>query len=75
MHATIKRWGNSYAIRLTKKDLARLDLKEGDEVDVQFLSSRRPVDVSDLGFLTDPDGEPAVSQDHDRYLYGWDRTP
>lgn len=39
MQAVVKKWGNSYAIRLTKRDLAALHVREGQRVDVQISSS------------------------------------
>lgn len=35
MIAKIKKWGNSLAVRLTKKDLKVYGLKEGDEVKIK----------------------------------------
>lgn len=68
MQATIKKWGNSYAVRLTKKDLDRLHLKEGDTVDVQLMRPLGPIDLT--GLPTFRSGQSDVSENHDTYLYG-----
>ncbi len=59
MQATVKKWGNSYALRLTKRDLERLGLKEGQPV----VFEPRPiegekVDLSGLPVIRDPDALP-----------------
>lgn len=36
----VSRWGNSLAVRIPAKVAEALDLKEGDEVDVEALSDR-----------------------------------
>lgn len=53
MQVTVKRWGNSYAVRLTKADLNRLGVHEGSlvEVDVQPVSA--PVDLATLPTFRD----------------------
>lgn len=33
----VKKYGNSYIISLSKVDLKDLNLKEGDEVDIQYI--------------------------------------
>lgn len=70
MLANVKKWGNSYAIRLTVGDLKRLGLHEGDtvQVDVAAVPER---DLSWLPVLHDDRSD--VSENHDRYLYDWDR--
>lgn len=70
MLAEIKRWGNSCAIRLTKEDLERLGVQEGDrvKVDLHRLPAKGKVDLSDMPTFADPD--PKASQRHDDYLYG-----
>ena len=55
MHATIKRWGNSYAIRLTKSDLDRLGVSEGQEVDLDIRSPTIGIDVASLSAFRDPE--------------------
>lgn len=49
MRATIRRWGNSAAVRLGKRELDRLGLREGDAVEVEVRPVRRTAwDVSML---------------------------
>lgn len=53
MHVTVKRWGNSYAVRLTKADLQRLGVHEGSVVEVNVQPVRVPVDLADLPTFRD----------------------
>lgn len=56
MLATIKKWGNSYAVRLTKKDLRDLRLKPGQRVEILVQPAARthkPVDISDMPTFSD----------------------
>ena len=48
MHLTVKRWGNSYALRLTRRDLERFGIKEGSEVDVEIKVAQERIDLSGL---------------------------
>jgi hypothetical protein len=70
MLSEVKRWGNSYAIRLRKSDLQRLGLREGDPVHIQLepITRSGTIDLSGLPLLQDPD--PLASKRHDAYLYG-----
>ncbi len=57
MLATVKKWGNSYAVRLTKKDLSRMGLREGQRVQVivqPAIGQAEPLDLSDLPTFHDP---------------------
>lgn len=69
MIAKVKKWGNSFAIRLTKKELEELDLKKGDEVKIEIKKiDLENVDLEDLPTFSDEDER--ASEHHDRYLYG-----
>lgn len=72
MDAEIKKWGNSFAIRLPKSEAERLGLKEGDHVSVDLRKAKRgrrkKVDLSHLPVFTDTATD--VSERHDEYLYG-----
>jgi len=70
MIAKIKKWGNSLAVRLTKKDLKEYGLKEGDEVKIKIekVMPENEVDLSDLPTFSDDDKK--ASEHHDKYLYG-----
>lgn len=70
MLAEVKRWGNSYAVRLTKRDLNRLGIHEGDAVEItlQPVAPEGRIDLSGLPRLQDPDAR--ASEQHDRHLYG-----
>lgn len=46
--ATIGKWGNSRAIRISKDELERLGLKDGDEVEYELRPVRSTWDVSML---------------------------
>lgn len=52
MIGTVKRWGNSYALRLTKGDLDRLHLRLGDRVKVAVEPLPPAIDVSRLPVFT-----------------------
>ena len=67
--AKVRRWGNSYGVRLRKKDLQALGIREGSSIDVQVRPHRpaRGLDLSDLPTFRDPD--PLASIRHDEYLY------
>jgi hypothetical protein len=53
MHATVKRWGNSYALRLTKADLHRFGVHEGSVVEFDVQPVRAPVDLAGLPTFRD----------------------
>lgn len=36
MFARVKRWGNSFAIRLSKRELERMGVKEGERVRIEL---------------------------------------
>lgn len=76
MDAEVKRWGNSFAIRLPKSEAERLGLKEGDRVEVQLhkatkRKTKRKIDLTGMPILHDTETD--VSVRHDEYLYGWGR--
>ena len=48
IHAKILRWGNSYAIRLSKPDAEAAGFRPGMEVDVRLRPPTEPYGVSDL---------------------------
>lgn len=72
MDAEVKRWGNSFAIRLPKHEAERLGLKEGDRVTVELSKRKRrradKADISHWPIITDTATD--VSERHDEYLYG-----
>ena len=70
MITTIKKWGNSFGIRLTKRMLEEYGLKEGDEVKIKIekVKSKEKVDLS--GIPTFSETDTMVSEHHDAYLYG-----
>lgn len=70
MLARVRRWGNSLAIRIRKRDLERAGVTEGDLVKIEILrvTKRGAVDLS--GLPTFEDADPRASVRHDEYLYG-----
>ena len=72
MEAEVKRWGNSFAVRLTKAELDRLGLKEGDRVEIDVRKARKAKKgrVSLEGMPIAHDDVSDVSERHDEYLYG-----
>jgi hypothetical protein len=69
MIANVKKWGNSYAVRLSKRELKARGIRAGDEVEIE-VRKRTPgkVDLSHLRTFHDPD--PLASEHLDEYLYG-----
>jgi hypothetical protein len=51
-HKRVLRWGNSFGIRLTRKDLDRLGIQEDDEVDLSIEPCRPQVDWDKLPTLS-----------------------
>lgn len=72
MEAEVKRWGNSYAIRLPKRELERMGIHEGDRVEVAIRKARgrKKAKFSLEGLPTFHDPDPLASERHDAYLYG-----
>ena len=72
MITKIKKWGNSFGVRLTKKELEEYGLKEGEEVKIKIekVIPKKEVDLSNLPTFTDTDEK--VSEHHDQYLYRGD---
>lgn len=48
--------GNSYAIRLTKAELARLGLQKGDEIDADIVAGTRGLRIDPAYFFRDGRG-------------------
>jgi antitoxin component of MazEF toxin-antitoxin module len=69
MITKIKKWGNSFGVRITKKELEEYGLKEGEEVKVKIekVIPKKEVDLSNLPTFTETDEK--VSEHHDQYLY------
>lgn len=71
MDAEVKRWGNSFAIRLSKRDLERLGIHEGDRVEVTIRKAgKNGPRISLEGLPTFRDDDPRASERHDEHLYG-----
>ena len=64
MIGKLLRWGNSYGIRLSRKEIERLGAREGDELVVEV--KVRPTDRVDLSHLRTFTGGPILSQTHDQ---------
>ena len=66
----IKKWGNSFGVRLTKKELEEYGLKEGDEIKVRIekVKPRKEIDLSEIPTFSETDEK--ASEHHDTYLYG-----
>jgi antitoxin component of MazEF toxin-antitoxin module len=72
MLAEIKRWGNSYAIRVSRAEVEKLGLREGAQVRVRIEKlPSGPIDLSGLPTVRDRDRR--ASEHLDRYLYGGQR--
>lgn len=70
MISTIRRWGNSYAVRLPRREVERLGLGDGSTIDltVRAMPTKTRVDISDRPRFRDPD--PLLSTKVDEILYG-----
>jgi antitoxin component of MazEF toxin-antitoxin module len=70
MITRIKKWGNSFGVRLTKKELAEYGLKEGDTIKIKIekVVPKKEVDLSNIPTFSETDQK--VSEHHDKYLYG-----
>jgi len=72
MDAEVKKWGNSFAIRLPKSEADRLGLKEGDHVEVEMRKAprkkRKRISLDHWPVFQDTATD--VSERHDEYLYG-----
>lgn len=70
MFAEVKRWGNSLAVRLSRSELERLGIAEGERVRIRVekLPAEGLVDLAGLPTFRDPD--PRASERHDALLYG-----
>ncbi len=64
------------------RPLTRPELSEGEQVEIIVVpgrtqSDRRPADIlAEIAALpVEGSGDPPTSEDHDRVLYGWEKTP
>ncbi len=49
LNTPVKRWGNSYAVRLTSQDLRRLGVREGQMIHVAIeTTANEPIDLSTI---------------------------
>ena len=69
MITKIKKWGNSFGVRLTKKELEEYGLKEGDEIKIKIEKIKpKEIDLSEIPTFSETDEK--ASEHHDTYLYG-----
>ena len=59
----VRKWGNSYALRLRKQDVDRLGLKEGQEIRALLAGLPEKIDLSGLPTFTG--GKPFAWKDRD----------
>lgn len=62
----ILEWGNSYGIRIKKRDLEEQGLQPGENITVRIEHASDRIDLSDLPTFTG--GRSDVSDRHDAYL-------
>lgn len=60
MTTKIKKWGNSYAVRLPKSEVDRLSLKEGSSVIVKIEPVKKKPTLDELVSQIDPDNLPEM---------------
>jgi len=70
MIARVRRWGNSLAVRLNKKELDSAGVSEGDRVVVEVTKVGKGGALDLKSLPTFKDEDPKASQRHDEYLYG-----
>lgn len=58
----LRRWGNTFGIAVSRKDVERLHAKEGAEVTLRISAAPVHVDYSDAGIF---DFGPTASRDHE----------
>jgi len=56
MRATIRKWGNSAAVRLSRKELDRLGLRDGDEVEIEIHPRKKTWSIDDVPVFRSTDG-------------------
>ena len=75
MFASVKKWGNSYAIRVTKADLQRLGVKPGQEIEFSLRALPAKVDLSALPtFRSKETLEQARQASADERIARWSRA-
>jgi len=70
MNARVRRWGNSLAVRLNKKQLDSAGISEGDLVNVDVVKLKKGGNLDLESLPTFKDSDPKASTRHDDYLYG-----
>jgi hypothetical protein len=75
VHGKVQRWGNSYGVRLRKRDMKAMGLRDGSPVELKIVPTRaKPgMDLTNLPTFRDPD--PLLSIHHDEILYGPQAEP
>lgn len=64
--AKLRRWGNTFGLTVSPKEVARLNAREGTEIFVEASTEGRRPDFSRVAVFRDPD--PLLSEKHDDYL-------
>jgi hypothetical protein len=64
--ARIRKWGNTFGIRISRREMQRLRVREGAEVTARVTTHPEPADVSRFPVFHGPD--PHGSRDHDRVI-------
>lgn len=64
----VLRWGNSYALRLSKRDVERFGWREGTTLRVEEVDKEQDLD---LDYPTWRSGHADTATNHDEVLYGW----
>lgn len=66
IRARIRKWGNTFGIRISRREMRRLKVREGAEVTARVRAEPEPADLSRFPVFRGPD--PHGSRDHDRLL-------
>ncbi len=74
MIVEVKAWGNSYGIRLTKRDLERFRLRPGQRADLALEPlSDEPIDLSGIPLASDGAPFEQVRREHYTAKRRWER--
>lgn len=68
LHVKLLKWGNSYGLRVSKRDVERAGWHVGKTVAVHAVDEDERLAVPHFTFHGGPGN---MAEDHDEVLYGW----
>ena len=60
MTTKIKRWGNSYAVRISKEKVRELGLRDGSQVEIKIRPAHKKYSLDELISQIDPNNMPEL---------------